>query len=100
MASIGQIYYNVLDTNSGGYLSSNGVDIYSDIVSAYGATAFNKIGIQAPPGTQVVMNDTKNIMIGRTGIYELDYDIKILTMYFVRPKKYIKDEATSKALIE
>jgi hypothetical protein len=38
------------------------------------------------------MNASKTIMIGRTGIYELDEDIAITSMYFVRPKNYIKDE--------
>jgi len=31
-------------------------------------------------------------MIGRTGIYELDEDIAITNMYFVRPKNYIRDD--------
>lgn len=100
MATVGQIYYNVLDTNSGDYISSSGIDIFSDIVSAYGATQFSKIGIQAPPGTKVVMNETKTIMIGRTGMYELDNNINIIDMYFIRPKKYIYDEITSSMLIE
>lgn len=100
MATVGQIYYNVLDTNSGGYISSSGIDIFSDVVAAYGASQFNKLGIQAPPGTKVVMNNTKTIMIGRTGMYELDNNINISNMYFIRPKKYVKDESTSQALIE
>lgn len=100
MVTVGQIYYNVLDTNSGSYISSSNIDIFSDVVAAYGANQFNKLGIQAPPGTKVVMNSTKTIMVGRTGMYELDHDINIVNMYFVRPKKYIKDEVTSQSLIE
>lgn len=95
MSAIGQIYYNVIDTSSTGdgkhYISS-GIDIYNDIVNASSAKQFTKVGIQAPPGAQVVMNTSKTIMIGRTGIYELDEDIAITNMYFVRPKNYIKDD--------
>ena len=95
MSAIGQIYYNVIDTSSTGdskhYISS-GTDIYNDIVNASSAKQFTKVGIQAPPGAQVVMNTSKTIMIGRTGIYELDEDIAITNMYFVRPKNYIRDD--------
>ena len=71
MPSIGQVYYNVLDTSSGEYISS-GIDIFSNIITAYGATEVTKVGIQATSGTRVVMNETRTIMIGRTAIYDLD----------------------------
>lgn len=100
MSAIGQIYYRVVDTSSTGdgkhYISS-GIDIYNDIVSASSAKQFTKVGIQAPPGAQVVMNTSKTIMIGRTGIYELDEDIVITSMKFVRPTVYIKDEEESES---
>lgn len=100
MSAIGQIYYRVVDTSSTGdgkhYISS-GIDIYNDIVSASSAKQFTKVGIQAPPGAQVVMNASKTIMIGRTGIYELDEDIVITNMKFVRPTVYIKDEEESES---
>lgn len=100
MSAIGQIYYRVVDTSSAGdgkhYISS-GIDIYNDIVSASSAKQFTKVGIQAPPGAQVVMNASKTIMIGRTGIYELDEDIVITSMKFVRPTVYIKDEKESES---
>ena len=100
MPSIGQVYYNVLDTSSGEYISS-GIDIFSNIITAYGATEVTKVGIQAPSGTRVVMNETRTIMIGRTGIYELDDNINITSLYFVRPRKYVKDEyATQQALAQ
>jgi hypothetical protein len=41
------------------------------------------------------MNESKTIMVGRTGIYELDDDIAITNMYFIRPRKYKKDEEAS-----
>lgn len=100
MSAIGQIYYRVVDTSSTGdgkhYISS-GIDIYNDIVSASSAKQFTKVGIQAPPGAQVLMNASKTIMIGRTGIYELDEDIVITSMKFVRPTVYIKDEKESES---
>lgn len=100
MSAIGQIYYRIVDTSSTGdgkhYISS-GIDIYNDIVSASSAKQFTKVGIQAPPGAQVVMNASKTIMIGRTGIYELDEDIVITSMKFVRPTVYIKDEKESES---
>lgn len=101
MANIGQIYYNVLNTANGTYeTSAKGSNIFSDVVAAYGAQQFNKLGIQAPPGTKVVINDTKTIMIGRTGIYELDDNIVILSLRFIKPRKYVKDIEASDKLIE
>lgn len=97
MAAVGQVYYNVVDPNSGGWLSS-GVDIFKDIVSAYKASRFTKLGIQAPAGTQVVVDDNKTIMVGRTGIYELDDEIEISKLYFVKPRLYEKNEAESERL--
>lgn len=103
MATVGQVYYNVIDKNSGSCLSS-GPSIFKEgtpgeLVSRYGATQFNKVGIQAKPGTIVVMNNTKTIMIGQTGIYELDEDIAITSLYFNRPPKYMKDVEQSDAAI-
>lgn len=99
MPTVGQIYYNVVDNNNGSYISS-GQNIFNDIVSTMGGgnTRFTKLGVQAPPGTKVILNDNKEIMVGKTGIYELDDNIYITSMYFVRPRRYIKDvEASEKA---
>ena len=91
----------MVDRNDSGdgknYISSSGIDIYKDIVKASSAKQFTKVGIQAPPGAQVVMNESKTIMIGRTGIYELDEDIAITSMRFVRPTIYIKDDEESES---
>lgn len=95
MATIGQIYYQIFD-GVDGYISNITEDIFfsGNIVKAYdNATQFTKIGIQAPPGTQVVMNG-KTIMVGRTGIYELT-DIAIKEMHFIRPKEYKRNETKS-----
>lgn len=93
MATVGQIYYNVVDKRNRTCVSS-GTDIFRDIVSGYQATQFTKIGIQAKPGTKVIMgtdntgSNDKTIIIGITGIYELDNDIAIKKMLFLRPLKY------------
>lgn len=99
MPTVGQVYYNVIDNNSGSYISS-GQNIFSDIIAQVGASQFNKVGVQAPAGTKIVMNESKTIMVGRTGIYELDDDIAITNMYFIRPRKYEKDEEASQQAIE
>lgn len=99
MPTVGQVYYNVIDNNSGSYVSS-GQNIFSDIIAQVGASQFNKVGVQAPTGTKIVMNESKTIMVGRTGIYELDDDIAITNMYFIRPRKYEKDEEASQQAIE
>lgn len=99
MPTVGQVYYNVIDNNSSSYVSS-GQNIFSDIIAQVGASQFNKVGVQAPAGTKIVMNESKTIMVGRTGIYELDDDIAITNMYFIRPRKYEKDEEASQQAIE
>ena len=41
-----------------------------------------KLGIQAPPGSQWQIND-KKILIGRTGMYELDDDIIVSRLQYL-----------------
>ncbi len=111
MATVGQVVYNLQDFHSSGGLIStsaknlsstvtsesseyvaNRLNIFTnDLVKLFNASAFLKLGIQAPPGTKVKLNANKIIMIGRTGTYELDEDIKITGLQFERPKKYIVD---------
>lgn len=68
------------------------------IISAIGGNPILKLGIQAPSGTKVHLNsgntdgDEQIIMIGRTGMYELDENISITDIYFERPRNYILDE--------
>lgn len=117
MASIGQIVYNLQDyINSGGLISTDKdsrsttvsstdadyltkrIDITQNVVTGSGYT---KVGIQAPAGTRAILNTNKTILIGRTGIYELDEDIVITSLYFIKPKNYIIDEeATNTAITE
>jgi hypothetical protein len=75
------------------------------IISAIGPindTTIKKLGIQAPSGTKVHLNsggksDEQIIMIGRTGMYELDENISITDIYFERPRNYILDEEATAA---
>lgn len=102
MADIGQIQYNVRD-NNGQYIGNNKYNIFDqNLVEAYPANRFTKVGIQAPPGTKVIMSKSnKVIIIGRTGIYELDENIPIDYLRFEHPIEYKFDQdATQEALNE
>lgn len=120
MATIGQVVYNLQDFHSSGGLISTSaknlsstvtsessgylaerLDIFNnDLVKLFNASSFSKLGIQAPPGTKVKLNTNKLVMIGRTGVYELDEDIKITGLQFERPKKYVIDTAQTKQDLE
>lgn len=69
-----------------------------------GFNNIKKIGIQAPPGTKFTFNkattqDTGEwIMVGRTGIYELNDDIVINYLRFQRPQNYIVNKELSQQL--
>lgn len=101
MANIGQVVYNVPNktAGTGTYKYPSSIDIYSDIVAQVGARQFSKVGVQSPPGTRLVLNTNKQILIGRTGIYELDEDIAITNLYFVQPTKYSRNEEESLAAV-
>lgn len=76
-----------------------------NILNTYGISSVYKLGIQAPSGTKFYLNSTavpqedgtvlyaggQEIIVGRTGIYELDDDIKITSLLFERPKQYTID---------
>ncbi len=120
MATVGQIVYNVQDyQTSGGYISTSTtnlnttissannpgyddakIDIFdSNIVDRFGSKQFTKLGVNAPPGTRFILNTNKTILVGRSGIYELDEDIIITSLQFVRPKRYIKDDAATESAL-
>lgn len=100
--NIGQLYYQVerisddkttITTVSSPRIASGDITIFGsnhNIVSEFGAARFTRLGIQAPPGTKVVLNRTHSVIIGRTGVYELEADIT--HMYFVKMRKYERDE--------
>lgn len=101
MSQVGQIIYNLQNYNVGGRSSTSGIDIYTDLVpQLIGAgNSFVKLSIQAPPGTKFEVNGNKILMIGRTGIYEMDEDITINALKFYKKEKYELDEvATAEAL--
>lgn len=105
MANVSQVYYRVLNTANSKYETNpTNLNIHSNIISQQqGATVFTKVGIQAPPGIKVIMgtdDNLKTIMVGRSGLYELDAGIEINTLYFDRARKYQKDEAASAAAQE
>ena len=81
----------------------NRINIFDkNILANY--TNVKKIGIQAPPGTKFTFNkattqDTGEwIMVGRTGIYELNDDIVIDYLRFQRPQNYIINKELSQQL--
>lgn len=74
-------------------------DIYSDIVGAVNAGSWQKMGIQAPPGTRIMINDDREILIGKTGVYELNEDVMITKLYFIKPKNYLFDSETTNLLL-
>lgn len=63
-------------------------------------TQITKLGIQAPPGTKFTINNDKNLIMGRTGVYELDEDFKVNELHFERPKKFQLDENQTNTALE
>lgn len=119
MADIGQLYYQVEQVSADGQsisqksspeIETSGLELFAtynsagelitpNIVTQYisikgfvpsPSARFTRIGIQAPPGTKVVLNKTHSIMIGRTGIFELEADIS--SMYFLKTRQYTEDD--------
>ena len=82
---------------------NNRIDIYSNVLAQY--KNVKKIGIQAPPGTKFTfavglddkqVSSDRIIMVGRTGIYELNDDIVISSLKFIKPQEYVLNEELSK----
>lgn len=70
----GQIYGNF----SAGEEIIDLIKEQDNIVDFYG---LKKLGIQAAPGLVVIINNNE-IKIGKTGIYELDYDVYVKSLKF------------------
>ena len=73
-----------------------------------GVKNITKLGIQAPPGTKFVFNTIVSpgneiqgpqIMIGQSGIYELDENLNMDGLTFIRPKGYALDLNKSDQLV-
>ena len=97
----GQILYNVKIPQDGSIITTpNGIDIYTEILDQINVTAIKKLGIQAPTGTICYVNN-KEIMIGRTGMYELEDVVTVSSLYFVEKQIYILNkEATENQLMD
>ena len=90
----GQLYYKVRfadDPNnprsSAGITENNFFGKDNNIVQRAGVDHFTRVGIQAPPGTKIVFNGARTIMIGRTGVYEIEANIN--SMYIERLVNYV-----------
>lgn len=103
MAQPYQLIYRLEDFRSDTpYITStvNGstLNIYKDIVGQVNRGKFSKLGIQAPAGVIFYINsDQESIRMGRTGIYELDEDISVSSLYFQEMPNYVKDDAATAA---
>ena len=101
--------YISTDNNLTGTINSNDpsyendrIDITQNLVSTIaGNKSLSKIGIQAPPGTKIQFDESENkiIMVGATGIYELD-NILINYLSFIKPNKFEKDESATNTALE
>lgn len=96
----GQILYNVKIPQDGSIITTpDGIDIYKEILDQINVTAIKKLGIQAPTGTICYINN-KEIMIGRTGMYELEDIVTVSSLYFVKKQIYILKEDATKTQLE
>ena len=107
MAQPYQLYYRLEDFRTEERYQTSSIEgtplnIYSDIVSQFKKGNFNKLGIQAPAGTKFYINSsTSPIMVGRTGIYELDESINVNSLKFEAPKNYVLNKGkTQECLVE
>ncbi len=88
------------------------IDIFQDLSAELGINSITKLGVQAPPGTQFYINDQVqkadggssslgySIMVGRTGIYELNEGAEIRSLQFKEPYSYILDVDSSRRMME
>lgn len=78
--TIGQYIYKVLDTVKGTYLANS--DIFNGMQEDATETPtiinnFTKLSFQAPTGTNIIINDNKTIIVGRSGYYEVPEGITV-----------------------
>lgn len=118
----GQIVFNLLDYREGKTyistskgnkkttvktdspnLNANGgvkINIYENLVDKGEIEEIKKLGIQAPPGTKFTINNDKNLIMGRTGVYELDEQFPVTQLSFERPIRYVLNEEETKTALE
>lgn len=98
--NIGQILYKVKVPQDGSITSNpSNINIFNNILNQIGVSSIKKLGIQAPNGTICYVNG-QEIMIGRTGMYELDEVIIVSSLYFVKKQIYILDSAATADQLE
>ena len=90
MATLRQFYYRVLEDGQFETLLPSGVSTFFDTNLLAGDNT-SKISIQAPPGTEVQL-DNKTIIIGRSGLYDFDNTqvSPITSLIFPQPKRYVR----------
>lgn len=75
--------------------NDNSINIYNNlVVSEY----WDKIGIQAPPGTRFILN-TQEFIIGPSGVYELS-EVIINNLRFIPLTNFEKDEDATQAALK
>lgn len=98
--NIGQILYKVKVPQDGSITSNpSNINIFNNILNQIGVSSIKKLGIQAPNGTICYVNG-QEIMIGRTGMYELDEVIIVSSLYFVKKQIYILDSSATADQLE
>ena len=94
MATIGQIVYNVDGVeNTAGFEDLQdfvGKNII-ELATGSNQNEFIKLSVQSEPGVGLLINGNQ-IIIGRTGIYELDERVVVTELQIQPIKKYQKDE--------
>ena len=73
--------------NSEFKIEDGSINIYENLINNQ---KWDKVGIQAPPGTQFLLNG-QEFIIGPSGIYELS-DVNIINLKFIPLEKYTIDE--------
>lgn len=108
--AVGQICYHIMEmgneNNSIGVTQIDyprNINIYDDIFTQEAVAHLNnrtitKLSVTAQPGTKIIINSDKEIMIGRSGVYEVE-DVEITSLYFKKTYKMeINDGKSNKSL--
>lgn len=101
MAEIGQILYNVDGIENTKPLSNEktAFEILTTNIMNGGFISQGKqiikLSVQGEPGVKLQINGSNEIMIGRTGIYELDERVIVTNLKIIPIRKYKLDEETT-----
>lgn len=94
MATLRQFYYRVLENGSfqSQYPGQPESFFERNLLESEPKGA-SKISIQAPPGTEILLNN-KRIIVGRSGLYDFDNDDvpAVTSLVFPQPVKYIRSD--------